>query len=105
MTLQTRATLSSGEGSILENEEPFQYEVLGLPAGYEVWINNFPGARWRIMRRYEDKQSPWSGYYKDLEQALSVIEREFAKGEPAYDDTLALLERQIEDFKLKRNSH
>jgi hypothetical protein len=79
-----RAIGHVGEGPDVRHwPEVYQYEVQGLPSGERAWIANFgaPNRKnWRILRATNEVQSDWTGDYESVEEALTVIQQEFAEG-------------------------
>lgn len=71
--LTLRAIAHIGEGPDLQtNRRPFQFEVLGLPAGQQAWIADFNHG-WRILRVIDGVQGDWTEGHMSKEDALDTL--------------------------------
>jgi len=54
---------------------PLEYDVLGLPPGQTVWIRDFAGDGWQVLRIRSGVSGQWEGHYSTAEEALADLER------------------------------
>ncbi len=66
-----------------ETREPWEYHVLGLPAGHQISINNYDGG-WRVLWIFKGNSiKTWSGQYPTPAEALDDIARELESAQTA----------------------
>jgi hypothetical protein len=74
MTLSMRLLLTQEDKAQPGSLTPLRYEVLGLPPGQAVWIDDSIGEGWHVLRITNGVSGEWEGHYPRAEDALAVIE-------------------------------
>src|SRR5437016_5950290 len=84
MKFSRHTVMWSRHANVYGTGEPFQYELRGLPAGDQVFINNQADMynRWQILRIKSGVQGEWSGNYETLDAAQGAVEREYDMSPP-----------------------
>jgi hypothetical protein len=72
VALSLRATMWVNDGSATTNDDPIQFEVLGLPPGQSALIGKM-SSRWQILRCETETTVTWEGDYETKEQALAAL--------------------------------
>jgi hypothetical protein len=77
MTLELQPVMwVTGSG---QPQRPFQYEVLGLPAGERALISEF-GHRWSLRRDTPNGSTTWYGSFDSHEAARDALASDLAAG-------------------------
>ena len=81
MALTLKPTLYLGEGRSelgAASRQIIQYEVLGLPRGWNALIGKKDG-HWQILRVRNSQPESWSGTYPTAGTALKALDDELGK--------------------------
>jgi hypothetical protein len=71
MELGLRPVMWSFKGVVPSHDNPFKFEVTGLPR--QAWVCEF-SRRWRTVEDVNGKQGQWDGDYESPEAALAAVE-------------------------------
>jgi len=55
--------------------EPYQYEVIGLPAGRGAMLARLSGV-WKVLKIERGKSYAWTGRFVSADDALTSLERD-----------------------------
>lgn len=69
LTLRTLVVSGSGSGIA---QEPYRYEVIGLPAGRGAMLARLSGV-WKILKIEPGKHYAWTGSFRSANAALTSL--------------------------------
>ena len=72
MTLGLRPVMWSFKGAAINHDNPFNFQVVGLPPGREGWVCGLARG-WKWLRCVDGEHGQWVGNYATRDEAITML--------------------------------